>query len=192
MADAMTSMLERFGIDYPNAPKPTPALLAFMRGLGMSLDTAQDSQRTNEQRMRERATLAREGLDRTNERATTNMTSDLQTRNVLSSGETNTRVARRAEDHAYSVGQVEQSLAEGLDENDQNLARTRDSLSQGALEKVLGVETQQATQKAALEAEERQWTRQTDATETQYKREKKARDDAYAATEALYKKYGGL
>ena len=53
----MTSLLSRFGIDYKNAPKPTPAMLAFMRGLGMTLDTAADTKERDSSRIKRRTTM---------------------------------------------------------------------------------------------------------------------------------------
>ena len=33
----MTDLLPTFGVSYPNAPNPTPALLAFLNGIGFNL-----------------------------------------------------------------------------------------------------------------------------------------------------------
>lgn len=192
MAQALTDMLSRFGVNYQNAPEPTPALLAFMRGIGMSMDTAEDTARQNDLRLNERAVQSREEISRQNNRTITRMTGDLQSRGVLSSGETNTRVARQAEDVAKSVGDVEQSLAEGVERNQQGLAGTRDVYRQQALERTLGVETDQATRAATAKAQEDAWKRQTDADTLAYLRQKDAQDAAFAAQEALFKKYGGL
>jgi hypothetical protein len=192
MAEAMTSLLERFGVSYPNAPAPTPALLAFMRGLGMTLDSAEDARRTNELRMKERATGTREEIERQNERTITRMAGDLQSRNVLSSGETNTRVGRQAEDTAKRYGDVERRLTEGIDANSQAFMNTRDNLRQRALELTLGTETDQAREKATSEAQERSFDQQREAADLAYQRQKEAQDAAYAAQEAMYKKYGGL
>ena len=192
MADSMTSLLERFGVSYPNAPAPTPAMLAFTRGLGMTLDTAEDSMRTNQLRMKERAAGAREEITRQNQRSLTRMAGDVQSRGVLSSGETNTRVARQAENVAKQQGDVEQALAEGIDSSTQSYMGTRDALRQQALEKTLGAETDQAREKATSAAQELSWTRQQEASEASYKRQKEASDAALAAQEEMMRRYGGL
>jgi hypothetical protein len=190
MAQALTDLLSRFGVDYQNAPEPTPALLAFMRGLGMTLDTAETSRRTNELRMKERATQAREEITRQDERTKIRMAGDLQSRGVLNSGETNTRVARQAEDVAKREGQVEQTLAEGIESGSQAFMATQDALRQQALEKVLGVETQNSIDKATAEAQEKAWLRQTEAADLAYQRQKEAQDAAYQAQEDMLRKYG--
>jgi hypothetical protein len=193
MAEAMTSLLERFGISYPNAPAPTPAHLAFMRGLGMTLDTAEDSKRVNQLRLKERANQSREEITRQNERSLTRMAGDLQSRGVLSSGETNTRVGRQAENVAKARSDVEQGLAEGIDATEQGYMNTRDVLRQQGLEKTLGLETELSREAAATAAQERSWQRQEDASEKAYQREKEARDAAFKAQEDQFKRlYGGL
>lgn len=186
---ALTSMLERYGINYPDAPAPTPAMLAFMRGLGMTLDTAEDATAKNNLRLNERAMQTRDEITRNNDRSLKRMAGDLQSRGVLSSGETNTRVGRQAEDVASKVGDVEQTLAEGIERNDQAFNLTKDSLRQQALEKTLNTETDQAREKAASEAQERSWEQQKAAADLAYERQKKAQDAAYAAQEAAYRQY---
>lgn len=190
MAEALTDLLSRFGVNYQNAPEPTPALLAFMRGIGMTLDTAEDSRRTNELRLKERATGAREEITRQDERTKTRMAGDLMSRGVLSSGETNTRVARQGENVAKQIGDVEQTLAEGIDSSSQAFMNTRDALRQQALERTLNVETQNATEKAAAEAQERSWQRQQEASETAWKRQQEAQAAATKAQEDMMRKYG--
>jgi hypothetical protein len=187
--NAMTSLLERFGVRYENAPAPTPAMLAFMRGIGMTLDNAKDATRVNELRMRERATGAREEITRQNDRSLTRMAGNQAASGVLSSGETNTKVGRQAEDVAKAQGDVEQGLAEGLDSNNNAYRNAEDTLRQQVLEKTLGMETEQATTKAAAAAQEEAWKRQTEASELSYSRQKEAQEAAYKAQEELYKKY---
>lgn len=190
MAQALTDLLSRFGVDYSNAPEPTPALLAFMRGLGMTLDTAEDSRRTSELRLKERATQAREEIGRQDVRTKERIAAGQQARGVLSSGETNNRVARQAEDVAKRVGDVEQNLAEGIDASSQAFMNTRDALRQQALERTLGVETQTAQEKAAAEAQEKSWQQQTAATELAYTRQQEASAAALKAQEDMMRKYG--
>ena len=151
---ALTSMLERYGINYDNAPEATPALLAFMRGMGMSLDTAEDTRRQNDLCIRQPANMSREDLARQDERTRESITTDVQRRGVLSSGETNTRFARQAEDRAAREARIAQTSAEGLERNEQGYNTLRDQLGQQALEKTLGVETSQAVQSASARAQE--------------------------------------
>ena len=179
---SLTNMLSRFGINYPNAPAPTPAMAAFQRGIGMSMDTAEDAARVNELRMRERATQSREEITRQNDRSLTRMTGDLQSRGVLSSGETNTRVARQAEDVAKQQGDVEQNLAEGVDRSQQGLAATSNMYGQQLLERTLGVETDTDQRKAVAAAQEQSWTRQTEADAAAWTRQSEADERTYQRT----------
>lgn len=192
MAQALTDLLSRFGVNYDKAPEPTPALLAFMRGIGMSMDTAEDTARTNELRMKERATQTQEEITRQNDRKLTNMAGDLMNRGVLSSGETNKRVGRQAEDVAYARGEVEQTLAEGIDKSQQALSQAGDYYRQQALERVLGVETSNAEREASSKAQETQWQRQQEAADLAYQRQKAATEESYRRQEELYKKYAGI
>lgn len=187
--NAMTSLLEQLGVKYDNAPAPTPAMLAFMRGLGMTLDTAKDQSKKNELRLKERATGAREEISRQNQRSLTRMAGDAQSSGTLSSGQTNIKVGRQAEDVAKQQGDVEQSLAEGLESNTNAYKNTEDTIRQQTLERTLGMETDEATRKASSEAEERSYQRQQTAADDAYKKQKEANDAAYAAQEELYKKY---
>ena len=179
---SLTNMLSRFGINYPNAPAPTPAMAAFQRGIGMSMDTAEDAARVNELRMRERATQSREEITRQNDRSLTRMTGDLQSRGMLSSGETNTRVARQAEDVAKQQGDVEQNLAEGVDRSQQGLAATSNMYGQQLLERTLGVETDTDQRKAVAAAQEQSWTRQTEADAAAWTRQSEADERTYQRT----------
>lgn len=189
---AITSLLARFGVNYADAPEPTPALLAFMRGIGMSYDTAEDAARTNEMRMKQRAGMSQEEITRMNDRKLTHMAGDLMTRGVLSSGETNIKVGRQAEDVAHARGEVELTLAEGIDRSQQQLAQSRDIYRQQALERVLGVETSNAEREAQSKAQEAQWKKQQEAADLAYQRQKAATDLSYKRQEELYRKYAGI
>lgn len=190
MAQALTDLLSRFGVDYKNAPDPTPAHLAFMRGLGMTLDTAEDTRRTSELRLKERATQAREEIGRQDVRTKERIAAGQQARGVLSSGETNNRVARQAEDVAKRIGDVEQSLAEGIDASSQAFMNTRDALRQQALERTLSMETQTAQEKATSKAQELSWQRQQEAADLAYERQREASAAALKAQEDMMRKYG--
>jgi hypothetical protein len=186
---ALTSMLARYGVSYPNAPAPTPAMLAFMRGLGMTLDSAEDATRQNNLRLNERAVQGREEITRQSERSKVRMAGDLAQRGVLRSGETNNRIGRHEEDVAKRTGDVEQGLAEGIERNEQAYNVTKDHLRQTALDRTLNSETEQAQQRAASAAQERAWKQQQDAAELAYKRQREAQNAAYAAQEAAYRRY---
>ena len=173
---AMTSLLSRFGVNYDNAPAPTPAMLAFMRGLGMTLDTAADAKQRTIARANERTTTTLSDIDRGNERTKRNMLADLVRRGVLRSGEANTRYGEQAENVASQKSTALRGQAEAIDSADIQYNTTRDSLRYGALEKVLGDETNQATTKAMRAAQQADWERQDASTEKMYQRTRKAED----------------
>lgn len=191
MADDMTSLLGRFGVDYKNAPAPTPAMLAFARGLGLSLDTADDAKERSVSRIKERTTSTLADIDRGNERTKTNMLADMVRRGVLRSGEANTRYGQQAENVARSKSDALRAQAEGIDAADLMFNDRRDSLRTQALERTLGAETDQANRTAANAAQAESWKRQDDAAELAYQRAKEAEERRIKAAEENLAKYGG-
>jgi hypothetical protein len=172
----MTNLLGRFGVDYKNAPAPTPAMLAFMRGLGMTLDTLTDAKQKQVMRIKDRSTTALGDIDTANERTKTNMLADLVRRGVLRSGESNTRYGQQAENVARQKSGVLRDEAEGIDSADTIYNSGRDQLRQQALERTLDTETNEATRKASLAAQEQSWKRQDAAAELAYRRQREAEE----------------
>lgn len=185
----MTNLLSRFGVNYPDAPAPTPAMLAFMRGIGMSLDTMADAKTKSIGRIKDRATSSLAEIDVKNERTKTNMLGDLVRRGVLRSGEANTRYGQQAEDVARQKSDVLRAQAEGIDSADFGYNTGRDTLRQQALERTLNVETDEATRKAALDAQKQSWDRQDKAAELAYQRTREAEERALAQQEKLLRGY---
>lgn len=186
----MTSLLSRFGVDYKNAPAPTPAMLAFMRGLGLSLDTAADAKQRTVSRIKERTSSTLADIDRGNERTKTNMLADLVRRGVLRSGETNTRYAQQAENVARSKTDALRAQAEGIDAADMSYNQTRDSFRTQALERTIGAETDQATRAASSAAQAESYARQDAAAALAYQRQKETEERMLAQQESLIAKYG--
>jgi hypothetical protein len=172
----MTNLLGRFGVDYSNAPAPTPATLAFMRGLGLSLDTLSDARDRQVARVKERSTSALGDIDVSNERTKTNMLADLVRRGVLRSGEANTRYGEQAENVARRKSDVLRLQAEGIDGADIGFNTGRDSLRQQALETTINSETRQATEKAAKEAQTESYRRQDEAADLAWRRQKESEE----------------
>lgn len=190
MADDMTSLLGRFGVDYKNAPPPTPAMLAFMRGLGISLDTAADAKQRTVSRIKERTTSTLADIDRGNERTKTNMLADMVRRGVLRSGEANTRYGQQAENVARSKTDALRAQAEGIDAADLSYNQTRDAYRQQALERTINAETDQATRKATSDAQAESYRRQDAAAELAYQRQKEAEERMLKQQTDLIAKYG--
>lgn len=191
MADSeLSKLLERFGVNYGSAPPATPALLAFMRGMGMTLDTAEDTRSTALARMASTRDESMAKVDRYNERSKENVTADAVRRGVLKSGEANTRYARQAEDVAERRTTVQQSYGEGVENVENSYSNVRDQLRQTALERVLQTEEQQATQKAAAEAQEKSLRAQQEASDLAWQRQQEAAERAVKQQEELILKYG--
>lgn len=186
----MTNLLSRFGVDYQNAPAPTPATLAFMRGLGLSLDTAADAKAKTVGRIKDRTTTALGDIDRGNERTKTNMLADLVRRGVLRSGEADKRYGQQAENVASQKSGVLRSQAEGIDAADAGYNSVRDSLRTRALEGTLSAETDQANRKAATDAQAESYRRQDEAA-AKADADRRAADEAYLRQqEDLLRRFG--
>lgn len=182
---ALTPLLADFGVDYPNAPRPSPALLAFTRGLGMTLGEAEDRKGRLIGQVKRRASDSRADLARTSARGKENVTGDLLRRGIHSSGEANTRYARHAEDLAAASSDISRAEVEGTTAAEDAYSQVQGNLRTGALEKVLGEETRQATETAMTEAQTTSFERATAADETSYQRSKAEADRLAAEQEAL-------
>ena len=148
----MTDLLKTLGVSYPNAPNPTPALLAFLGGIGLNMSTAEDVKRRAIERIGASTSDAMADIDRTAGRTKQNITADLVRRNVLSSGESNTRYARQAEDVGKAQSDVQRSSAAATDAADTAYTQARDLARQQALDRIIGAEQSQATQTATSAA----------------------------------------
>ncbi len=188
----LTDLLSRYGVDYPNAPGPTPALLAFMRGLGMTLDEADELRASARDRIRRRATDAQADVTRAAGRSKENVTADLIRRGVLRSGEANTRYARHAEDVAAARSDIALGEAEGLDAVEQAFQQTRGGLRTRALETVLNTETAEDARRATAAAQSAAFEREEQARVTQFEREREAQENYWRKQEELMRKYGAL
>ena len=148
----MTDLLKTLGVSYPNAPNPTPALLAFLGGIGLNMSTAEDVKRRAIERIGASTSDAMADIDRTAGRTKQNITADLVRRGVVSSGEANTRYARQAEDVGKAQSDVQKSSTAATDAADTAYAQARDLARQQALDRILGAEQTQATQTATSAA----------------------------------------
>ncbi len=184
---ALTTALERFGITYPNAPRPSAALLAFVNGLGMNLGNAEDAKRVGIQHVNRRTTDARQDLARSAERGKENVTADLLRRGIHSSGEANTRYQRQAEDVASKEATIGRSKAEATTAIENAYQATLGAGRTTALDRVLGEETSQAQSDAISAAQEKSWKRQEEAALAADKKQSEAQRKADARWEQYYK-----
>jgi hypothetical protein len=186
----MTTLLGRLGVNYANAPAANPALLAFLRGVGLNLSTAEDMRNRTIGKIEDNTVNARQDLDRSATRAKRNTTTDLIARGVLSSGQANTRYSRQAEEVAARRADIERTRAQGIGDVDDAFRQTQDSYRMQALERVLGHEQQLTTEAATAKAQQDAYDRADKATQTAADRERESQDAHFRRLEELYKRYG--
>jgi hypothetical protein len=179
----MTDLLNTFGVSYPNAPNPTPALLAFLKGIGLNLSTAEDVKRRALERIGASTSDAMADIDRTAGRAKQNITGDLVRRGVLSSGESNTRYARHGEDVANQQSDVQRTSTQATENVDSAYTQARDLARQQALDRIIGAEQTQATDRAQSAAQVDATRAQQQAADDAWQRQKAAQDASVKAQE---------
>ena len=185
-----TNLLARFGVDYQNAPALSPANMAFMRGIGLSLDTAADMKAKAVGRLKDRSTTAMGDIDRGNDRTKTNMLADLVRRGVLRSGESDKRYGEQAENVASQKSAVMRAEADGIAAADDSYNTARDSYRTQALERVVGNETELAREAAASAAQTEAFEREDAAAATAYTQQTEADERRLRQDEELIRKYG--
>jgi hypothetical protein len=180
----MTDLLNTFGVSYPNAPNPTPALLAFLKGIGLNLSTAEDVKRRALERIGASTSDAMADIDRTAGRAKENITGDLVRRGILSSGESNTRYAKHGEDVANSRSDVQRTAANTSEQVEAAYTSARDLARQQALDRIIGAEQTQASERAQSAAQVDATRAQQQASDDAWRRQQEAQEASVKAQEA--------
>ena len=170
----MSNLLQTLGVSYPNAPNPTPALLAFLRGVGLNMSTAEDVRNRAIERIGAATSDAMADIDRTAGRTKQNITADLIRRNILSSGESNTRYARQAEDVAAQKSDVTRTQANSSEDVQNTYEQAKNLAQQQALDRVISAEQDQATTRANAAATEDAYRRQQDAADKAWQQQQAA------------------
>lgn len=187
----LTTLLQGFGIKYPDAPRATPQLLAYLRGLGVQVDTAEDQFINVREELQRSATDRLGDLAVSDQRRRRNLANDAQRRGALVSGATNSAFARQAEDYTRDQADVERSLAQQT----AAAARARDTFAdqqrQAALERTLSVETQQETQDAMAQAQTEAAQRALRESDLAYERQRAAERRRAQQQVSLYNQLGG-
>lgn len=179
--NALTSLLEGFGIEYPDAPRATPQLLAFLRGLGMERESISDQFDLARETLDETSNKARSDLQVSDQRRRASIGNDAARRGALVSGATNTTYGRQAENYANTSMNISNAYARGMSTAETQRETDTNKLNQQALESVLNEDTRQQTEdarnqstvdaiRAAQEEADLAWARQRAA--------EKARNDA--------------
>jgi len=174
----ITNLLQTFGVSYPNAPQPTPALLAFLKGIGLNLSTAEDVKRRAIERIGASTSDAMADIDRAAGRNKQNITADLVRRGILSSGESTTRYARQAEDVGAQQSDVTRTSAQAKETAEDAYRQSQDLARQQALDRVIGAEQEQATQSATAKAQADALKAQQAAADLSWQRQQQATSDA--------------
>jgi hypothetical protein len=161
-------ILGRLQIDVNQAPAVTPALLAYLRGLGMDLSTAEDIRAQRIARLGTNTTESVSNAERDYGRSRQSATGDLVRRGVLQSGEASTRYGRLAQDQQQKLADIYTGQAEGTTAAEQGFSQTKDTLRRTALEQLMGAEQSQAIQKATSDAQTASIKAQQDAQQKYY------------------------
>lgn len=176
---ALSNLLENIGVDYPTQHvTPTPALLAYLNGVGLDLSTAEDLRRTALQRIRVGATDARQAIRRNAVLGKEGVTGDLIRRGMLSSGEANTRYTRQARDVAEQKSDLATQTAQSREDAVFAYDQSTDAIRRAALEQITGVEEQQRTTRATNRATARGARRATRVQNRVYQRQQQAQETA--------------
>lgn len=150
-------VLSKLGIDS-RGPSGfvTPALLAYLRGVGMTLSSAEDkrsSARNNVELDYQRNSTE---TQRRFQEGRRDLTGSLVSRGVLRSGEANRRFTENDADRSRALNDVDTSRANRLTAVDQAYRDVEDSLRQGTTERLLAAEQDEANRRATEEAQKRQ------------------------------------
>lgn len=150
--NALTSLLEGFGIQYPDAPRATPQLLAFLRGLGMEKESIADQFDLSRETLDETSNKARNDLQISDQRRRSSIGNDAARRGALVSGATNTTYGRQAENYANTSINIANAYARGMSTAETQRDTDTNKLNQQALESVLNEDTRQETEDARNQA----------------------------------------
>jgi hypothetical protein len=172
----LTTLLQKFGVNYANAPAPTPGLLAFLRGLDLQYSTATDAESLAEQQAQQKAASNTALVGQQAGLSRQSLTGDLVNRNVLLSGEANTRYGNLDQDTNRRLGDIQTGLAQGIANAQMALTQAHQQIGQQATEKTMDTETQAALAKAQSEAQTEQYRQQTAAADKASSEAKAAQD----------------
>ena len=150
--NALTSLLEGFGIEYPDAPRATPQLLAFLRGLGMERESISDQFDLSRETLDETSNKARNDLQVSDQRRRSSIGNDAARRGALVSGATNTTYGRQAENYANTSMNIANAYARGMSTAETQRDTDTNKLNQQALESVLNEDTRQAEETSRNQA----------------------------------------
>jgi hypothetical protein len=155
-------VLSKLQLDAKQTPFMNPALIAYLRGVGMTLSSAEDTRARNKGDVERDYQRDTEDTERNASMAKRNLTNRLVSRGVLQSGEANTRFTEGDQAKDRQLASVATRKADRLTAVDSAYRGVEDSLRQGTTERLLSAEQDEANRKAVEEAQRKQAQAMTD------------------------------
>ena len=154
--DYTTGVLGKLRLDASNRPFYTPALMAYLRGVGMSLSQAEDTRARSRGEAQTDYQSQMDSAQRDYETGRRNTTSSLVSRGVLRSGESDRRYTEQDQANARRQNDIEAAKSNRLTAVDRAYQGVEDSLRQQTTERLLQAEQEDADRKAVQDAQMRQ------------------------------------
>jgi hypothetical protein len=152
--DASRDVLGRMGVKLPDRPPAepgavgnpglTPAMLAYMRGVGMDLSTIEDQRAARMEEINRRAASTMTDIGESSKGERKNVVADLVQRGVLQSGEGNTRLIGQQTSTQRRLDNVTGAVADQRAGAERDYESGTTELRRQALERLLNEETNQA------------------------------------------------
>lgn len=151
----MADILASIGVNAGGSPAITPALLAYFRGLGISMDELDGQVAAVRTSATNRAAASKEATGEQYHRAERNTVASLASRGVLSSGEAGTKFGELQSDRLRAFDTIDRGAADEVAGAESSVAGQRDALRRTALERYLGADTDYRNEQARTAAEQR-------------------------------------
>lgn len=151
-----TSVLQKLRLDAQNRPFYTPALMAYLRGVGLSLSQAEDTRAQNRGEAQRSYQQRNDTIERDYAQGRRTLAGRLQARGILRSGESNQRFNEQDQARARASNTNETDRANRLSAIDNAYNRVEDTLRQQTTEQLLQAEQADADRRAQEAAQLRQ------------------------------------
>lgn len=148
------------------------AYLAFLRQLGLQEDQARSAAEQQKSEISRRLTMRLPEIAQNFDRSRQNLSSSLEGRGVLRSGETDRRMAENRQQEQGATADAQTAAAEGISGADRATANTVGNLRTQAAEKEQNDIAQQQATRDAQAAEQARAKAEQDARDTEYERNK--------------------
>jgi hypothetical protein len=143
-------------MDASNKPFYSPALMAYLRGVGMSLSMAEDNRATAQGQANRDYQRSLQDTNRNYTEGRRNMTADLVSRGILRSGEANDRYTKQDDAKARETNRISTSRADRMTAINKAYHGVEDTLRQQTVERMLTAEQEAADRAATAKAQQDQ------------------------------------